>query len=64
MGGLEEGTNIHQRVVQKWFSLNIMVINTLIYMYEKCTRINKVKELLEKIHDVNIFLWNAVIGIV
>jgi len=36
MGTLEEGMDIHQRVVENGFTLNDVVINGLIGMYEKC----------------------------
>jgi len=41
MGALEEGMDIHQRVVENGFSSNIVVMNALIEMYTKCGRIYK-----------------------
>jgi len=41
MGGIEEGMNIHQRVVENGFALKIMVLIGLIEMYVKCETIHK-----------------------
>lgn len=53
MGSLEEVMNIHQRVVEKGFSMNIMVMNILIDMYAWYGRIHKIQELFDKMHDSN-----------
>jgi len=41
MGALEEGMDIHQRVVENGLALNIMVWTALIDMYAKCETIHK-----------------------
>lgn len=61
MGALQEDMDTHQRVVENGFTLNVMVLNTLIYMYEKYGSIEKASELFDKMHDVDIILWIAMI---
>lgn len=43
MKTLNEGMNIHQRVVKNGFSFNVMVVDALIDMYEKYGWIHKVR---------------------
>lgn len=39
MGSLEECMDIYQRVFDNGFSLNFVVVTSLVYMYAKCRRI-------------------------
>ena len=50
MGVLEEGIEIHKRVVKNGFTSNVMVVNALIYIYEKYGSIEKEYELFDKMH--------------
>lgn len=43
------------------FGSNVVFVNVLIEIYEKCERIHKAREFLYKIHDTNIVSWIAVI---
>ena len=62
MGALEEGMDIHQSVVENGFALNVVVVSALIAMYAKCGRIEKARELFDKMHGVNTISWNAMIA--
>lgn len=42
MGALEEGMDIHQRVVENGFSWNVVVWSTLLTMYAESGRIQNV----------------------
>lgn len=50
MGALYE---IHQLIVENDFSLGIVVVNSLIDMYEKCEIINKAWGFFNKMHYVD-----------
>jgi len=54
MVALEEGMDIHQRVVENRFSSNVVVMNALIGMHTKHGRIHKSRELFNKMHDAYI----------
>jgi len=57
MGVLEEGMEIHKRVVKNGFVLKVMVFNSLLYIYVKHGIIQKACELFDKMHDADIILW-------
>jgi len=59
VGALEEGMDIHQRVVENCFSSNVVVVNAV---YAKYGRIHKAGEIFDKMHDVNTISWKAMIG--
>ena len=61
MGALVEGMNIHQRVVGNGFSLNAIVVNTLIDMDVKCGIIYKAWNFFEKMCDAKMISWIAII---
>ena len=62
MGSLEEGMDIHERVVENGFASNIVVVSALIDIYAKCGRIHKTRKLFDKMHDANTISRTAMIG--
>ncbi|XP_057862808.2 pentatricopeptide repeat-containing protein At3g12770-like [Cryptomeria japonica] len=62
MGALEQGTEIHQSLIEKGFLSDVVVVNALIDMYAKCGCIHKAHELFCKMSQRNVISWNAMIA--
>ncbi|XP_057848354.2 pentatricopeptide repeat-containing protein At4g02750-like [Cryptomeria japonica] len=62
IGALEQGMEIHQRIIKTGFSLDIVVVTTLIDMYAKCGSIQKAHELFDKMPQRSLVSWNAMIA--
>ncbi|XP_059077345.1 pentatricopeptide repeat-containing protein At2g13600 [Cryptomeria japonica] len=61
MGALEQGMEIHQSIIESGFSTNVVVLNSLIYMYAKCERIHTARELFDRMPQRDMVSWNAMI---
>ncbi|XP_057873993.1 pentatricopeptide repeat-containing protein At1g11290, chloroplastic isoform X2 [Cryptomeria japonica] len=61
MGDLEEGMGIHQRVMEGGFFSDVVVASALVDMYAKCGRIDKARELFDKMPQRNVVSWTAMI---
>ncbi|XP_057848011.1 pentatricopeptide repeat-containing protein At2g33760-like [Cryptomeria japonica] len=62
LGALEEGLEIHQKINESRFSSDVVIANSLIHMYAKCGKIQKARELFDKIHNPNVISWTAMIA--
>ncbi|XP_057818471.2 pentatricopeptide repeat-containing protein At2g13600-like [Cryptomeria japonica] len=62
MGALEQGMDIHQRIIESGFLSDIVVMNALIDMYAKCGSIHKACELFDKMPQRNVVSWNTMIA--
>ncbi|XP_057865084.2 pentatricopeptide repeat-containing protein At2g22070 [Cryptomeria japonica] len=59
MGALEQGSNIHQSIVEGGFALDVEVTNALIDMYAKCGWIQKACDLFNDLPQPDVVSWNA-----
>ncbi|XP_057815488.2 pentatricopeptide repeat-containing protein At2g13600-like [Cryptomeria japonica] len=62
MASLEHGLQIHGKVIRCGFHSDIIVMNTLIDMHAKCKRMQKARELFDKMPAPTVVSWNAVIA--
>ncbi|KAH9323326.1 hypothetical protein KI387_017965 [Taxus chinensis] len=62
MGALEQGMDIHQRIIDSGFLSDVVVSNALIDMYAKCGSIHKAHELFDKMIQRDAFSWTAMIA--
>ncbi|KAH9323330.1 hypothetical protein KI387_017969 [Taxus chinensis] len=62
MGTLEQGMEIHQKVIECRFSSNILAVTSLIDMYVKFGSIHKARDLFDKMQQRDMFSWNAMIA--
>lgn len=53
MGALEEGMDIHQRVLKNGFASNFIILNDLIYMHYKIYKIIMLKFVLKALGKYN-----------
>ncbi|KAH9323337.1 hypothetical protein KI387_017976, partial [Taxus chinensis] len=58
---LEQGTAIHQTIIERGFLSDVVVANALIDMYAKCGSIQKARQLFDKIPERSAVSWNAII---
>ncbi|XP_057870136.2 pentatricopeptide repeat-containing protein At2g13600 [Cryptomeria japonica] len=58
---LEEGMEIHQSIIKGGFLADVVVVNALIDMYEKCGSMNKARYLFDKMRNSNVVSWTAII---
>ncbi|XP_057842664.2 putative pentatricopeptide repeat-containing protein At1g68930 [Cryptomeria japonica] len=61
LGGLEQGMEIHQKIIDSR-CLSDIVVTALIDMYGKCGSIQKARELFDKMHHPGAVSWNAMIA--
>ncbi|XP_057849780.2 pentatricopeptide repeat-containing protein At1g15510, chloroplastic isoform X2 [Cryptomeria japonica] len=62
MEALEQGMEIHQKVIESGYLLDVVVVTALIDTYTKCRRIHKALRLFGKMPQRNVVSWNALIG--
>ncbi|XP_057863564.2 pentatricopeptide repeat-containing protein At4g21065 [Cryptomeria japonica] len=62
MGSLEQGVEIHRRILENGFLSDIVLSNTLIAMYAKCGSIRKAREVFDKLPNRDLVSWNAIIA--
>ncbi|KAH9310480.1 hypothetical protein KI387_025515, partial [Taxus chinensis] len=58
----EQGMEIHRRIMESGFLLDVRVANALIDMYTKCGSISKARELFDKMPQRDAISWNAIIA--
>lgn len=61
LGALDLGKEIHFVVMQKNFDLDVYIGSALIDMYAKCGKLDRSLLVFFKLHNKNLFCWNAVI---
>ncbi|KAL6506140.1 hypothetical protein OROGR_024321 [Orobanche gracilis] len=61
LGALDMGVWIHEYVKSNGWELDVILGTSLIDMYGKCGRIEDGIHVFEKMHEKNVFTWNAVI---
>ncbi|XP_057853782.1 pentatricopeptide repeat-containing protein At3g12770-like [Cryptomeria japonica] len=62
MKALEEGMDIHQSIKDRGILSDVVVATALVDMYAKCGRIDKARELFDKMPQRNVISWNAMIA--
>ncbi|XP_057842696.1 pentatricopeptide repeat-containing protein At3g53360, mitochondrial [Cryptomeria japonica] len=58
---LEQGMEIHQKIIKCGFLSTVIVANALLDMYAKCGSIQKVTQLFDKMHQRDLASWNEII---
>ncbi|XP_057852299.1 pentatricopeptide repeat-containing protein At5g39350 [Cryptomeria japonica] len=61
MGALEQGIDIHQRIIEVGFSSEVVVASALVDMYSKCGSIDRARELFVRMSKRDVVSWNAII---
>ncbi|XP_059069530.1 pentatricopeptide repeat-containing protein At4g13650-like [Cryptomeria japonica] len=62
MGDLEQGMDIHKSIKDRGILSDVVVATVLLDMYAKCGRIDKARELFDKMPQRNVISWNAMIA--
>ncbi|XP_057854814.2 pentatricopeptide repeat-containing protein At1g11290, chloroplastic-like [Cryptomeria japonica] len=62
IGDLEQGTGIHQRIIEAGFFSVSLVGNALIDMYAKCGSIDKARQLFDRMPHKDVISWNTMIA--
>ncbi|KAI4380398.1 hypothetical protein MLD38_006594 [Melastoma candidum] len=58
---LREGTQIHSFIVKSGLSSNTFVLNSLVFMYEKCGDLDTAREIFDWIMFKDVITWNVII---
>ncbi|XP_057826528.2 pentatricopeptide repeat-containing protein At2g13600 [Cryptomeria japonica] len=59
---LEQGMDIHQRIIQRGFLSNVIVASALIDMYVKCGSLQMARKLFDNTPQRNVVSWNGMIA--
>eukprot|EP01018_Ginkgo_biloba_P019175 Gb_04167 [translate_table: standard] len=62
LSALQEGTEIHDHIIQSGFESDVFVVTALIDMYVKCDNIQRARELFDKMSERDVVSWNAIIS--
>jgi pentatricopeptide repeat protein len=62
LGALEQGTEIHEKIIRSGLQNDVIVVNALIDMYAKCGSVCKARELFDNMHQQDVVSWTAMIG--
>lgn len=58
---LKEGIYMHAQLIRSVFELDLHVINALIDMYVKCSRLKDAREIFDNLHEKSVVSWNAML---
>ncbi|XP_057869036.2 pentatricopeptide repeat-containing protein At1g08070, chloroplastic isoform X2 [Cryptomeria japonica] len=61
LAALEQGTEIHQKIIESGFSQDVVVVTALVDMYSKCGSIKKANKMFDKMPQRNIVSWNTMV---
>ncbi|KAH9316374.1 hypothetical protein KI387_025001, partial [Taxus chinensis] len=61
MRALKQGMGIHQSIMERGFSLDVVVASALVDMYAKCGSIHKAREISDKMPQKTEVSWNGMI---
>ncbi|XP_057871944.2 pentatricopeptide repeat-containing protein At1g15510, chloroplastic isoform X2 [Cryptomeria japonica] len=61
IGALERGMEIHQTIKDIEILSNIVVANALVDLYAKCGRVDKARELFDRMSERDVISWTAMI---
>jgi pentatricopeptide repeat protein len=62
MVALEEGTCVHQQIIQSGLELDVFVGNSLVDMYAKCGSMEDAWSVFNKMPSGNVVNWTAILG--
>eukprot|EP01018_Ginkgo_biloba_P002433 Gb_04612 [translate_table: standard] len=62
LAALEQGMEIHEEIIKSGFQSDVFVDSALVDMYAKCGRIEKARELFDKMYQRNDVSWTAMIA--
>ncbi|XP_057848096.1 pentatricopeptide repeat-containing protein At2g37320-like [Cryptomeria japonica] len=62
LGALEQGMEMHQKIIESGFWSDVIVTNALIDMYAKCGSIKKAWRLFDKMHHPDFISWTAMVA--
>eukprot|EP01018_Ginkgo_biloba_P003193 Gb_13221 [translate_table: standard] len=62
LAALEQGMEIHKKIIKSGFQYNVFLQSTLVDMYAKCGSIEKAREVFDKMEQRAVVSWNAMIG--
>jgi len=61
IAALEQGIEIHQQIIRSGFQSDVFVESALVDMYAKCGRIDKARNLFDRLHQRNVVSWTTMI---
>ncbi|XP_024533752.1 pentatricopeptide repeat-containing protein At2g33680-like [Selaginella moellendorffii] len=59
---LEQGLEIHERIVKRGVKQDVGLQNALVTMYAKCGRIDRAKQVFDRITHRDVVSWNAMVS--
>eukprot|EP01018_Ginkgo_biloba_P013165 Gb_21064 [translate_table: standard] len=62
LAALEQGMKIHEEIIRNGFLVDVFVESALVDMYAKCGRIEKARNVFDKMRQRNTVSWNAMIA--
>eukprot|EP01018_Ginkgo_biloba_P001598 Gb_35887 [translate_table: standard] len=61
LAALQQGMEIHKEIMKSGFQSDVFVESALVDMYAKCGRIEKARDMFDKMRQRNIISWTAMI---
>eukprot|EP01018_Ginkgo_biloba_P006326 Gb_17177 [translate_table: standard] len=62
MADMEQGMEIHEKIIRSGFGPNVFVEMALIDMYAKCGSIEMARDVFDKMHERDVVCWTAMIA--
>eukprot|EP01018_Ginkgo_biloba_P003562 Gb_16895 [translate_table: standard] len=62
LAALEKGMEIHEEIIRTGFQSSVFVESALVYMYAKCGRIDKARNVFDKMHQQDVVSWSTMIA--
>ncbi|KAH9324049.1 hypothetical protein KI387_004227, partial [Taxus chinensis] len=62
LGNLEEGKDVHERIIRSGLECNVFVGTALVDMYAKCGSIENARHVFDKMLERDVVSWNAMLA--
>ncbi|XP_057848006.1 pentatricopeptide repeat-containing protein At3g26782, mitochondrial-like [Cryptomeria japonica] len=62
MGALKQGMEIHERIIERGFLTEDVLVTSMVDMYAKCGSIHKARELFDRMRNSNVISWTAMVA--
>eukprot|EP01018_Ginkgo_biloba_P004466 Gb_36636 [translate_table: standard] len=62
LSALEQGKQVHECIITAGYEPDVVVWNSLVDMYAKCSSVKDARQVFDKMHKRNVIAWNAMIA--
>lgn len=62
LAALDQGKQLHNLIIQRGLSTDVMLGNTLVHMYGTCNRVDEAQKVFSELREKTVVSWTAMVG--